>query len=226
MMLHFCEPGVGHAALRSRDALFVAANSTPEEPATVVPVTTHKEAEKCGLDATALEELTLLSRHWRRGSLCKESTMCVICQQNFRLGESYRALPCEHCYHPACIDPWLSKSRSCPLCKGDVLLTKPTQAVTEHMSLNKRRLKNRIKTGLQRSHLFGSREGEPLRKTDLGVAVRRGPDWQWGEQDGNGIGVTIPGCVLPGWTRVLWSNGFENNYCTGHRGRHDVVRCG
>lgn len=44
--------------------------------------------------------------------------VCVICFENFETGETLRVLPCEHMFHPACIDPWLSKRRNaCPVCK-------------------------------------------------------------------------------------------------------------
>lgn len=30
-----------------------------------------------------------------------------------------------------------------------------------------------------------------LRSPFLGLTVRRGPDWDWGDQDGGGLGVTV-----------------------------------
>lgn len=41
---------------------------------------------------------------------------CSICTENFTTGEDVRVLPCNHKYHPACIDPWLlNVSGTCPL---------------------------------------------------------------------------------------------------------------
>lgn len=41
---------------------------------------------------------------------------CVICEEDFELGQNVRVLPCSHGYHPACVDPWLlNKSGTCPL---------------------------------------------------------------------------------------------------------------
>ncbi|CAG8628952.1 1757_t:CDS:1 [Cetraspora pellucida] len=45
---------------------------------------------------------------------------CAICLEDFDDGDKIRELPCRHCYHVECIDPWLTtKSSSCPLCKKD-----------------------------------------------------------------------------------------------------------
>lgn len=41
---------------------------------------------------------------------------CSICTEDFNTGEDVRVLPCNHKYHPACIDPWLlNVSGTCPL---------------------------------------------------------------------------------------------------------------
>ncbi|KAL9551082.1 hypothetical protein MBANPS3_004436 [Mucor bainieri] len=51
---------------------------------------------------------------------------CVICLDEFALGDQVRKLPCGHEYHCECIDPWLTiKSASCPLCKHDCALDVP-----------------------------------------------------------------------------------------------------
>jgi hypothetical protein len=41
---------------------------------------------------------------------------CSICTEDFTTGEDVRVLPCNHKFHPACIDPWLlNVSGTCPL---------------------------------------------------------------------------------------------------------------
>ena len=46
---------------------------------------------------------------------------CPICLDEFNQNEVLNELPCGHCYHIACIQPWLQyRSPSCPLCKLDV----------------------------------------------------------------------------------------------------------
>ncbi|KAK3946167.1 hypothetical protein QBC46DRAFT_1483 [Diplogelasinospora grovesii] len=54
----------------------------------------------------------------------EEHLGCSICTEDFTVGEDVRVLPCDHKFHPPCIDPWLiSVSGTCPLCRLD--LSKP-----------------------------------------------------------------------------------------------------
>ncbi|KAI0472466.1 hypothetical protein F4859DRAFT_484294 [Xylaria cf. heliscus] len=46
---------------------------------------------------------------------------CSICTEDFTKGEDVRVLPCNHKFHPACVDPWLvNVSGTCPLCRLDL----------------------------------------------------------------------------------------------------------
>jgi hypothetical protein len=46
----------------------------------------------------------------------RRGLMCSICTEEFVKGEDVRLLPCNHKYHPQCIDPWLvNVSGTCPL---------------------------------------------------------------------------------------------------------------
>eukprot|EP00916_Digyalum_oweni_P017755 GHVL01029266.1.p1 GENE.GHVL01029266.1~~GHVL01029266.1.p1 ORF type:complete len:256 (+),score=35.38 GHVL01029266.1:47-769(+) len=48
---------------------------------------------------------------------------CAICTEEFQIGETVRELPCEHRFHPYCIDPWATKkNNSCPLCRTPVVV--------------------------------------------------------------------------------------------------------
>ena len=48
-----------------------------------------------------------------------DEPICVVCQLEFEEGESVRQLPCEgkHVFHKECIDVWLRRNDTCPLCK-------------------------------------------------------------------------------------------------------------
>ena len=59
--------------------------------------------------------------------------------------------------------------------------------------------------------------------------VKRGPDWQWGDQDGGdgGFGTVLrdgaPVRARPWtWARVKWDSGEENDYRTGAEGKYDL----
>ncbi|KAJ5938661.1 hypothetical protein N7466_001795 [Penicillium verhagenii] len=46
---------------------------------------------------------------------------CPICTDDFIKGQDLRVLPCQHQFHPECIDPWLvNVSGTCPLCRIDL----------------------------------------------------------------------------------------------------------
>ncbi|KAK5118050.1 hypothetical protein LTR62_004096 [Meristemomyces frigidus] len=46
---------------------------------------------------------------------------CSICTEDFETGQDQRILPCDHRFHPECIDPWLlNVSGTCPLCRIDL----------------------------------------------------------------------------------------------------------
>ena len=48
---------------------------------------------------------------------------CAVCLEAFRAGDRCRALPgCEHGFHAQCVDPWLRKSRVCPVCRAVVVV--------------------------------------------------------------------------------------------------------
>ena len=52
----------------------------------------------------------------KRESHGKEA--CAICVEDFQDEDTVRVLPCNHYFHPECIDPWLTDHSSlCPLCK-------------------------------------------------------------------------------------------------------------
>ncbi|KAL4889369.1 hypothetical protein BDV59DRAFT_186720 [Aspergillus ambiguus] len=51
---------------------------------------------------------------------------CPICTDDFVKGQDLRVLPCNHKFHPECIDPWLvNVSGTCPLCRIDLNPARP-----------------------------------------------------------------------------------------------------
>lgn len=49
-----------------------------------------------------------------------ESDKCTICLSGYANGDNMRMLPCMHNYHALCIDEWLSRHSTCPICKQNI----------------------------------------------------------------------------------------------------------
>lgn len=50
-----------------------------------------------------------------------QSICCAICLQNIEVGETVRSLPrCHHMFHLTCVDKWLVRCGSCPVCRQNV----------------------------------------------------------------------------------------------------------
>lgn len=45
---------------------------------------------------------------------------CSVCLEDFAAAEVLRTLPCFHRYHKDCIDEWLLRDATCPVCKHAV----------------------------------------------------------------------------------------------------------
>ncbi|KAF6259952.1 hypothetical protein COO60DRAFT_947623 [Scenedesmus sp. NREL 46B-D3] len=50
-----------------------------------------------------------------------EPDCCSICLVELEAGEHVTVLPCMHFYHKECIDSWLNRNCTCPLCKANVI---------------------------------------------------------------------------------------------------------
>jgi hypothetical protein len=57
----------------------------------------------------------------------------------------------------------------------------------------------------------------------VGATVTRGPDWQWGAQDGSGLRGHLVEIRGDGSATVRWENGTSNSYRIGTEGSHDLV---
>ncbi|KAJ5568690.1 DNA damage-inducible protein 1 [Penicillium hetheringtonii] len=56
----------------------------------------------------------------------QRNTTCPICTEDFIGNQMLRRLRCNHQYHMACIEDWLFRSSSCPVCR--IVLESPMQA--------------------------------------------------------------------------------------------------
>ena len=56
---------------------------------------------------------------------------CNICLEDYQAGDEKKSLSCPHAFHKGCIDQWLKRVASCPICKADVGMYKKPPA-NEH----------------------------------------------------------------------------------------------
>lgn len=57
-------------------------------------------------------------------SSCDTAATCTICLSEYQKDEVLRELPCatgNHIFHAECVDAWLTKNLSCPICRDDPL---------------------------------------------------------------------------------------------------------
>ncbi len=67
---------------------------------------------------------------------------CTICCDNFEVGNNVHRLPsCGHCFHQKCLQTWLLKQASCPLCRKEFETDEPAYEVKKLDSKDKNRKK-------------------------------------------------------------------------------------
>ena len=83
------------------------------------PVATHNE-ENAGSDEVTTEKAAvtggLPEGETSTDANADNGLACSVCTDDFTKGQDVRVLPCNHKFHPECIDPWLlNVSGTCPL---------------------------------------------------------------------------------------------------------------
>ncbi|KAK6126880.1 hypothetical protein DH2020_039375 [Rehmannia glutinosa] len=75
--------------------------------------------QSSGMDKTVIESLPLFRFSLLKGS--RDGLECAVCLAKFEDIEILRLLPkCKHAFHIDCIDQWLEKHSTCPLCRQKV----------------------------------------------------------------------------------------------------------
>jgi E3 ubiquitin-protein ligase ATL6/9/15/31/42/55 len=78
-----------------------------------------------GIDKTVIESLPFFRFSSLKGS--RDGLECAVCLSKFEDTEILRLLPkCKHAFHIECIDNWLEKHASCPLCRHKVSAEDPS----------------------------------------------------------------------------------------------------
>ncbi|KAK8917042.1 NEP1-interacting protein 1 [Platanthera zijinensis] len=75
-----------------------------------------------GMSKDSVELLPILKITSENSCDCSgERIICSVCLQDIQIGETVRSLPfCKHMFHLRCIDSWLVRNGSCPLCRRDI----------------------------------------------------------------------------------------------------------
>lgn len=61
-----------------------------------------------------LPQIIISQEHVDSGS------QCVICQEDFQVGQEALQIPCRHIFHTDCIVPWLKEHNTCPTCRYEL----------------------------------------------------------------------------------------------------------
>ena len=69
--------------------------------------------------------ITISQEHLTDESLSADMRTCAICQELFHTGASVMQLPCRHLFCTSCLRPWLERSRTCPLCREEIVDVRP-----------------------------------------------------------------------------------------------------
>ena len=84
-------------------------------------VVTVSEDSDDGVSARVLDELTtvrIIGNSADENAFDQEA--CCICLSDYDTGDEVRVLACDHSYHTECIDQWLERNNTCPLCSRSI----------------------------------------------------------------------------------------------------------
>ncbi|OAA43848.1 Zinc finger, RING/FYVE/PHD-type [Metarhizium rileyi] len=115
--------GHGHETVAQRAAASAGENEAPEaRTAAAASAALANKIERNGQpSAEQNSQAPDASPGQARDEEGEEHLGCSICTEDFEVGEDVRMLPCNHQFHPYCVDPWLvNVSGTCPLCRLDL----------------------------------------------------------------------------------------------------------
>ena len=73
-----------------------------------------------GLDESTIESYTKgVIGESRRLPAGPNDVTCPICMSDYHANETLKCIPeCRHCFHSECIDEWLRRKGTCPVCRN------------------------------------------------------------------------------------------------------------
>uniref|UniRef100_A0A6V3K858 RING-type domain-containing protein n=3 Tax=Lotharella globosa TaxID=91324 RepID=A0A6V3K858_9EUKA len=114
--IHTANTPEGAALLQGMAAMALTnMNQAQQRGPSNVGVPRARTGPSAGMDRTAIEGYPT--------NVVKEGAPvenCIICLDDMAPGNTCRRLPCFHSFHKGCIDAWLARNSSCPICKRNV----------------------------------------------------------------------------------------------------------
>lgn len=126
------------------EALGIKRMNVPQEQIDKMPKYTFNVQPEGGLKVPPVAAKTQA----RHNTMYQQAT-CAICLDDFVHDEtSVRELPCNHIFHPECIDPFLRDNSSlCPLCKKTALPAGFCPVAVTNIMVRRERLTRRVREG-------------------------------------------------------------------------------
>lgn len=71
-------------------------------------------------DSNIISRLPFIKIHDPKRQLPSDERKCPICMEEYEVGDEITTLPCLHVCHRQCINRWLARKPTCPMCKTSV----------------------------------------------------------------------------------------------------------
>lgn len=79
-------------------------------------VDTFQEEDQYLLDADLVENLLICDRLMTQElTNSEETSICTICQDDLKLNQVVKRMPCKHIFHSRCLLTWLESNHTCPV---------------------------------------------------------------------------------------------------------------
>eukprot|EP00250_Pteridium_aquilinum_P001826 c12034_g1_i1 orf=597-1250(-) len=80
----------------------------------------------------------------------REDNQCAVCLGDYQLSEKLQELPvCKHLFHVSCIDEWLAKNTTCPICRTSLVQESSHSSGVLERTEENRRWEERVVSELQ-----------------------------------------------------------------------------
>ena len=87
----------------------------------------HEPNQGRGASRRAINDLPVVTYHEAMDLGGDDEPSCPVCFTTFADGDRLRILPCKHSFHQRCIDEWLNRNASCPLCRRSIFVNDPNR---------------------------------------------------------------------------------------------------